>query len=195
MRLRMGCVPVSSAAIFIGMVCVALAAVSTRGQEATAASGQATASAQPANSGTAAAPSAHGSAKVWTNDDLSSLRSESPVSSVGSGVANTKTNGKPVQPASKARTAYYQNKIARLQEQIPPIDSQISQLQSALSGTSPDAPRKYIGVKLDDWQAELAQLQKKRADIMNQIDSLEDQARHEGVPTNVLPASAGSASH
>ncbi len=191
MQLRSMRVPLTP--VFAGIACLALAAISARGQNAP--SSQAPASGQAGSAATTTGAPAANPAKVWTNDDLSSLRGESAVSSVGSGVANPKTNGKAVPPASKAKTAYYQNKIARLQDQIPPIDSQISQLQSALAGTSPDTPRKYIGVKLDDWQAELAQLQKKRADIVSQIDSLEDQARHEGVPTNSLPAASGSASH
>jgi uncharacterized protein YukE len=188
MRLRIGCVRASSfAMVCIGIVSLALA-VSARGQNAaTGTSGQPASGGQTPSGASSTTPPAQRPPKVWTNDDLSSLRGQSDVSSAGSGVRNPKTTGKAPQPAPKAKTAYYQNRIARLQAQIPPIDSQISQLQSAISGTSPDTPRKYIGVKLDDWQAEMTQLQKKRADIVSQIGALEDQARHEGVPTNSLP--------
>jgi len=188
MRLRVGRARVSFASVLGLLMGLALAGVWVQGQKAaTASSSQAAAANQTAGAATPTASPAQQPAKVWTNDDLSGLPGES-VSSVGSGVANRKTTAKPLQPASKARTAYYQNKIARLRAQIPPIDSQISQLQSAIAGTSPDTPRKYIGVKLDDWQSELAELQKKRADLVSQINSVEDQARHEGVPTNALPS-------
>lgn len=152
------------------------------GQAATSTSASSTQNAQVAT------PAAQATAKVWTNDDVSSLRNESTLSSVGQTASSKKVavNSKPAN-AKNNRTASYQNQIAKLQAQIPPIDSQIANLQAALSGNVVNEQRKYSGVKLDDWQAQLAQLQKRRDDMQNQIAKLEDEARHNGVPTNALP--------
>jgi chaperonin cofactor prefoldin len=146
------------------------------------------ASASQAQNSQVTTPATQPAAKVWTNDDVSGLRNSSALSSIGQ-------TGKSKNPAPKAttanaksnRTSSYQNQIARLQAQLPPIDSQIADLQAALSGNMVNEQRKYFGVKLDDWQVQLAQLQKRRDDIQNQIAKLEDEARHNGVPNNALP--------
>lgn len=136
-----------------------------------------TASAQPA------------SKKVWTNDDVSGLREDSTVSTL------TQPNAKPAKtgakPAPKGRDAkWYQNQISRLQAQIPPLDTQIAELQAAIegkpTGNSKESTRP-LGVKADPWPVELDQLQKKRDGIQAQISALEDQARHDGVPPGALP--------
>jgi hypothetical protein len=123
--------------------------------------------------------------KVWTNDDISNLRSDAPVSSVG--LTPPKPAAKPAKGPAKPPANPDQAQIAKLQAQLPPIESQIADLQAALAGNTVDTPRKYTGVKPDDWHSELDQLQKKRADILSQIDTLEDRARHAGVSTNTLP--------
>jgi uncharacterized protein YukE len=94
-------------------------------------------------------------------------------------------------PASKGRDAkWYQTQITKLQAQIPPLDSQIAQLQAAIEGTptgnAKESTRPY-GVKQDQWPAELHRLQKKHADIEAHISAIEDEARHNGVPPNALP--------
>lgn len=131
--------------------------------------------------------------KVWTNDDMSDVRD-------GSGIPNRpapakKPAGTAVkQPPSKAATSpkakdakWYQDQIAKLQVQLPPIESQISDLQAALSGQSVDAVRKFGWLRPDDWNAQLAQLQQKRDGIFAKIGALEDEARHDGVAMNTLP--------
>lgn len=152
------------------------------GQTATS---NASSQAQPPSTST---PAAQPTKKVWTNEDMGTLRAESTVSTVGQ-TAGAKKTVKPTPASTKDnRTSNsYQSQIAKLRAQLPPIDSQIAELQSALSGNVVNEQRQYGGVKLDDWQAQLAQLQKKRDDIQNQIEKLEDDARHNGVPNNALP--------
>jgi len=131
--------------------------------------------------------------KVWTNEDMSDVRD-------GSGIPNHPAPGKkPVggavkQPPLKAATSpktkdakWYQDQIAKLQVQLPPIESQISDLQAALSGQSVDAVRKFGWLRPDDWNAQLVQLQQKRDGIFTKIGALEDEARHDGVAMNTLP--------
>jgi peptidoglycan hydrolase CwlO-like protein len=123
---------------------------------------------------------------VWTNDDLSSLQGDSAIPAGGN--PKHKPAAKLTQtPAKKKSANPYQGEIAKLQAQLPAINDQIAELQAVLSGNTVNTPRKYVGVKPDSWQIELDQLQTKRADIQSQIDALEDQARHSGVPANTLP--------
>lgn len=139
---------------------------------------------QPASTGTSAVQSPK---KVWTNEDVGSLRVESTVSTVGQAAASKKGAKSTSANVKNSRTDSYQSQIAKLRAQLPPIDSQIAELQSALSGNVINEQRKYAGVRPDDWQVQLAQLQKRRDDIQNQIAKLEDEARHNGVPNNALP--------
>lgn len=166
-------------AVFIcGILCVTAA-------WATPAQAQNAPSNNTANSSSASqVASTQPAAKVWTNDDLSSLHGDGSVSSA---TAKKPKSAKPPQPVKKSPPNAYQAQIAKLQAQLPPINAQIADLQAALSGQSVATPRKYVGVRPDDWQAQLVDLQKKRADIQSQIDALEDQARHAGVPANALP--------
>lgn len=134
-----------------------------------------------------ATPAAQPTAKVWTNDDVGDLRNDSTVSTVGQGNGSKKAI-KPTPATTKNnRAGSYQSRIAKLQAQLPPLDGQIADLQAALSGNMVNEQRKYPGVKLDDWQAQLAHLQKRRDDLRTQIAKLEDEARHSGVPNNALP--------
>lgn len=125
--------------------------------------------------------------KVWTNEDVGTLRAESTVSTVGQ-ANGSKKMPRPRTPSAKDnRTNSYQSQLTKLRAQLPPIESQIAELQSALSGSVVNEQRKYYGVRPDDWQVQLAQLQKRRDDIQSQIAKLEDEARHSGVPGNALP--------
>lgn len=177
------CLP--GAVLFAGLFCFTMPMLAqsqgAAASDSTSATAQSPNATQASSSAPAAASAAQPAKKVWTNDDLGDLRGE-PLSTVGV------KNQKPAKatPKNKA-TNDYQSKIAKLQEQLPPIDSQIADLQAAMSGQTVSTPRKYNGVKPDDWQAELTDLQKKRADIQSQIDALEDQARHSGAPTNTVP--------
>jgi hypothetical protein len=134
------------------------------------------------------APAPPAGKKVWTNEDVGDLRSDSVISTVGS--SNPKPGAKPA-PASKNNDAKpYQAQIARLEAQIPPLDSQIAELQDAIDGKpTGDAKtsQRPRGVKADDWSVEKQELEAKRDGIVEQINALRDQARHRGVPANALP--------
>lgn len=168
---------------FAGLAVIPVAAQSGSENTGTASTQGPTSSSQaPESSSRSAQPPK----KVWTNDDLRSLRSESPISTVGKpGQQSSNVGAKPANPA--ARNGWYQARIAVLEAQIPPIDQKIGDLQAALSGKQVDSVRKYGWTKPDDWRVELEQLQTKRQNIQDQIATLEDRARHDGVPPNTLP--------
>ena len=140
-------------------------------------------------SGPATSTASAGTKKVWTNDDVGGLRDGPAISTFTEPKAvPAKISAK---PASKGRDAkWYQTQITKLQALIPPLDSQIAQLQAAIEGTptgnAKESTRPY-GVKQDQWPAELHRLQKKHADIEAHISAIEDEARHNGVPPNALP--------
>jgi lipoprotein-anchoring transpeptidase ErfK/SrfK len=128
--------------------------------------------------------------KVWTNDDVGDLRDHAPISTIGnSNPKPTKPVVKPTNTAqpSKAKEKWYVDQISALQAKIPPLNEKIQTLQAALNGDQVDAPRQYGWVKPDDWRDQLQRLQKQRDDLQAKISALEDQARHDGVPPNVLP--------
>jgi hypothetical protein len=125
--------------------------------------------------------------KVWTNDDVIGLREDSSISTFSQPSVKQAKNGAKA-PNSKGKNAsWYQNRIARLQAQLPRLDDQIGQLQAALSGQQVNSVRKWGGVKPDDWRIELEELQKKRDGIQAEISALEDEARRDGVPAGALP--------
>ncbi len=127
------------------------------------------------------------SKKVWTNEDVIGLRADSRISTF------SQPNAKPAKNAAKPANskgkdaASYQNRIAGLQAKLPHLDDQIAQLQAALNGEQVNLVRKWGGVRPDDWRVELDTLQKKRDSIQAEISTLEDQARHAGVPAGALP--------
>lgn len=125
--------------------------------------------------------------KVWTNEDMGAIHSNSAISTFSSG-ANKPANAKPAPAKPSSKNAKpYQDQIAKLQAKLPPLDQQISVLQAGLNGATINETRHYGGVKLDDWRDQLARLQKQREDLAAQISAMQDEARHNGVPDNQIP--------
>ena len=136
---------------------------------------------------TAAAPDAATPAKrVWTNDDVGDLRRESAISTVG--VANAKPQKSAVtnKVADPETTRSYHDRILALQGKLPPIDAQIADLQGVLNGQTVNSTR-HTSAKIDDWHDELTRLQQQKSDIETKISTLQDEARHKGVPENQIP--------
>jgi hypothetical protein len=129
--------------------------------------------------------------KVWTNDEMNSLNPHAGVSTVGNSNAPSAVSGP--KPKTTARThdaKWYHDEIARLQAKIPPLDTQIAELQAAIAGKPTGDGVKSTrpsGVKFDNWTSELAALEKKRDDLLSQISTIQDQARHDGVAPSALP--------
>jgi len=125
--------------------------------------------------------------KVWTNEDVPTLREDSTISTIGA-----RPTSAPVHKATSSRqdAKWYSDQITKLQAQLPAINDKIAQLQAGIdgkfTGDSQSSTRpKYA--TFGNWQTELAQLQKQRDDIQARIDGLRDQARRQGIPPNALP--------
>jgi len=141
----------------------------------------------PAPSSTSAAP-AQPEKKIWTNEDVGDLHAHSVISTFNASNSKPAKNASKPAPNSKAKSAtWYQQQIKRLQDQLPPIDHKISDLQTVLSGGQVNEVRHYGGNKIDDWHDQLARLQAQRDDINAKIAALQDQARHDGVSPNDIP--------
>jgi hypothetical protein len=171
---------------------VARAQGSSDGQ--TAPTGSAAAPATPAPADTATAANANATTtttapakKVWTNEDMREVHRDNAISTF-SATNKKPANGKPAATAKGNKDAKnYQTQITRLQEKLPPLDEQISQLQAALNGDTVNSTRHVGGAKIDDWHDELVRAQKQREDIVAKISALQDEARRNGVPANQIP--------
>jgi len=129
--------------------------------------------------------------KVWTNDELSA-QDPTGISTVGKETNSTSKRAVSPRPVSAngRNPKWYQDQIARLQAKVLVFDSQIADLQAALDGKATGDGKKSVrslGVRMDDWSRELAELQQKREDTLDQISALRDQARHNGVAPNAIP--------
>jgi hypothetical protein len=127
-------------------------------------------------SGTAAKPK-----KVWTNDDMGSLDHHSDVSVVGKRkpLPTYNPNSYPQRGNTEYMVQYYRQQIDYMQQQADQIDKQISTLQDAKNGKTVDSQRTYNpwGGVQGDWNAQIAQLQKNKDNVLQQIDSLEEALR------------------
>jgi hypothetical protein len=128
--------------------------------------------------------------KIWTNDDVGDLRDHSVISTFST--ASNKT-AKPGDKSGSSRSRdakWYYDQIAKLEAQIPPLDSQIADLQAALDGIptgDSKTSKRPNGVKGGDWRMEIADLQARRDDVVARISALQDEARHRGIPPEALP--------
>jgi hypothetical protein len=142
-----------------------------------------TASAAPANT-----PAPPAGKKVWTNEDVSDLRTNSTISTVGS--TDTKPPAKTAAAGKNKNPKQYQAQIARLEGQIPQLDQQIAELQDAIDGKptgDAKSSKRPRSVQADDWNVQMQDLQKKKQGILDQVAAMKDEARHQGVPPNTLP--------
>jgi uncharacterized protein YukE len=147
----------------------------------------ATAIAADANATTSTTTTTPPAKKVWTNEDMRDVHTHDTISTFANKNNKPASNKPAGNAASNKYAKQYQDQITRLQEKLPPLDEQISQLQAALNGDTVNSVRHVGGAKIDDWRDELTRLQKQREDIVAKISALQDEARSKGVPANQIP--------
>jgi hypothetical protein len=145
---------------------------------------------EPASAETPSAPE-NPPRKVWTNEDVPTLREDSTISTVGA-ANNTRPAAGTVRGTTSGRqdVKYYSDQITKLQAQLPAINDKIAQLQAGIAGKftgDSQTSTRPKSVSAGNWQVELAELQKQRDDIESRINALRDQARHQGIPPSALP--------
>jgi len=143
--------------------------------------------------------------KVYTDEDMTSL--SGPVSVVGekkSAPAASDADKPGTGPAIKDE-AYWRSRYQELSQKMDAVDKQIADLQedirkygkggsNATQGAGPAGPGQNACVDqvkgqagticqaiVNDREAQLKDLEKKKADIQKQIDDLQDEARKAGV--------------
>lgn len=149
---------------------------------------QANSSAQTAPPAKPPAATKPKSKKVWTNDDMSSVKGE--VSVVGDGSSSAS------QPKSSSTTPRNENSViesfrkqlARLQVQLDATDKRINELQNFKGENS--APSGGIdprhGYSMTPVADQIKQLEEKKRQIQAAIDDLEDRARKQGIEPGQL---------
>src|ERR1700676_1073416 len=113
--------------------------------------------------------------KVWTNDDMSDLRSHLTITT-SRDASNAKTTNPSATPAAAANDRnqnWYRDQIAKLEAQISLLDEKIARLQSALAGHPVHQTRPYGWVKPGNWQDEKTQLEGKRDALRSPISALD----------------------
>jgi len=133
-----------------------------------------------------AAPLANAkSAKVWTNEEIDTLRNDHGVSVVGN---RTPQN---VSATSKAKSqekdpAWYRNQLQPLRAEIDKLDPQIARFKAFLSGENISDPSTMHRQLIPSPKDQLKQMEAKRQADAAKIDDLLDRARHNGVEASAL---------
>lgn len=127
-------------------------------------------------------------AKVWTNDEIDTLRSNHSVSVVGN---STPRN---VSSASKGYSlekdpAWYRRQLAPLRAEIEKLDGRIEQTKAFLSGekvSDPPASLHAYFSMAGNPQDQLKRMEAKRQADEAKMDDLLDRARHNGIEPGSL---------
>jgi len=137
--------------------------------------------------------------KIWTNDDIDALREHGGVSVVGGGPApapdGTAVNGANTpgtpgrQPLPKEKDPdWYKKQLAPLYAKLDALNTAVANAESAVSGDT----RGSATVSMDAMgsaatpQQQLTQLQQLQQQVQDQIENLEDMARHNGIEPGAL---------
>jgi hypothetical protein len=127
-------------------------------------------------------------AKVWTNDEIDTLRNNQGVSVVGNRTpqnASAKSKGY----SMEKDPAWYRRQLAPLRAEIEKLDGQIEQTKAFLSGEKVnDQPASYHAYHSvpGNPQNQLKQMEDKRQADQSKIDDLLDRARHNGIEPGAL---------
>jgi hypothetical protein len=151
----------------------------------------------PANTGSPSSPSegqaAHipnaTPAKVWTNEDIGTLRQKNGISVVGKNPAKnvsatSKATMKPLPPEKDP--AWYRKQLAPLQADIDKIDPQIAKLKILLGGQTVNDQLNPNRRATPTPKDQLKQLEAKRQADEDKIDDLLERARHNDIEPGAL---------
>jgi hypothetical protein len=127
-------------------------------------------------------------AKVWTNDEVDTLRNNPGVSVVGNRTpqnASAKSKGY----SMEKDPAWYRRQLAPLRAEIEKLDGQIEKTKAFLDGENvSDQPASYHAYYSapGNPQSQLKQMEAKRQADQSKIDDLLDRARHNGIEPGAL---------
>jgi hypothetical protein len=126
-------------------------------------------------------------AKVWTNDELGTLRNSPGVSVVGN-QAPQKASAPSRGYSLEKDPSWYRKQLQPLRADIDRLNAQIEKTKAFLSGEKVNEPtpiRAYVSVP-GNPQDQLKQLEDRRDADQAKIDDILDRARHNGVEPGAL---------
>lgn len=154
---------------------------------------QPAATAQPA---TAGAPSSQAPpatplpnakpAKVWTNDEIDTLRNDHGISVVGKNQTAQNVSAKTTVHSPEKDPAWYRKQLQPLEAEITKLDGQIAKLQAFLNGENVSDPATMHRRMVPTPQDQLKQLEATRAKDVEKVNDLLDHARHNDIPPGEL---------
>jgi hypothetical protein len=166
---------------------LAVLAGSSYGQsQTTAATQQPSAASAPPPPQASAAPLANAKpAKVWTNEEIDTLRNNQGVSVVGNRAPHN------VSAASKGYSlekdpGWYRKQLAPLRAEIEKLDAQILKMQAFLNGENVGEQASLHPKMVPSPQEQLKQMEAKRQADAAKVDDLLDRARHNGIEPGAL---------
>jgi hypothetical protein len=143
--------------------------------------------ASPANSPPATTPPASDvpPKKVWTNEDIPSVRPAIQPADKRKQASQVATKG-PVDAATVEKT---RKSIEKLQTQLNDVNKQIKAYKDFLAGepVTGDGRDMSKGVNRTPVDQQMLQLQDKKQKLESQISELYDDARKRGITSNQLP--------
>jgi hypothetical protein len=129
--------------------------------------------------------------KVFTEDDLSSLpgNSVSVVGQKAAGAGSSKASNVDADDAAGSGNgeAYWRGRASELLQQIAAVDQQIAQVQEEIKkygngGFDPATGLSRNVIYVEDRQTKLKRLDKRKEDLQQQMQTLEEQGRKAGAP-------------
>ena len=167
-------------------------ALPARAQSIDAGSAPAT-SAKPADPAASMVPQKKKPKKVWTNDEIASVKGG--VSVVGDGHSSTATNSGHTSAASsdsieahRKLIENYRHRIQEYQEQIESVDKRISQLKNfkAENSSSSGGINMNQGYNMVPLEDQVKQWEEKKRQLQAKIDDVESEARKDGIDSGDL---------
>jgi hypothetical protein len=124
-------------------------------------------------------------AKVWTNDEIDTLRSKQGVSVVGNRTPQ-KVSATSKLYSREKDPAWYRSQMAPLRAEIDKLDPQIAKLRAFLSGQNLSDPATMHEHLVPSPKDQLSQMEIKRQRDEAKMEDLLDRARHNGIEPGAL---------
>ena len=173
-------------AIGVALFAVAPGSSNSQSQPAAATQQPAAASAPAPPPQAKAAPITNAKpAKVWTNDEIDTLRNNHSVSVVGNRTPQNVRATSNVHSQEK-NPAWYRKQLAPLRTEINKLDTQIAKLKAFLSGENVSDPATMHRQLVPSPQDQLKQMEAKRQTDAAKVEDLIDRARHNGIEPGAL---------
>jgi hypothetical protein len=124
-------------------------------------------------------------AKVWTSDEIETLRSKQGVSVVGNHTPQ-KVSATSKLYLQEKDPAWYRKQLSSLRAEIDKLDPEIAKLKAFLSGENVSDPSTIHRKLVPTPQDQLKQMEAKHQADEAKVEDLLDRARHNGIEPGAL---------